>query len=81
MNQKELTKPFMIITNLKKPPTFHGLNRNNSALLGLTNRLSGNHDFIVFKLFYKQVKPLSLGMKCVFEQDLQRFGIRLNKYE
>ena len=32
MSQKELTKTFMMILNLKKPFSLHGLKKNNSAL-------------------------------------------------
>ena len=38
MNQKELTKTFMMISNLKKPFGLHGLYENNSALKGLKSR-------------------------------------------
>ena len=33
MNQKELTRLLMVISNLKKPFSLHGLNKNNSALI------------------------------------------------
>ena len=36
MNQKELNKTFMMISNFKKPFDFHDSYKINSALQGLT---------------------------------------------
>ena len=37
---------------------------------------------VVFNLFYLSIKSLILGTKCVLQhQDLQMFGLNLNKYE
>ena len=33
-------------------------------------------------MFYKQIESQIIGMKCMFRhQDMQLFGLRLNKYE
>ena len=40
------------------------------------------HVYGSFIPFYKAIKSLLLGMKCVFQQqDLQMFGLKLNKHE
>ena len=39
MNQKELTKTFMMISNWIKPFGLHGLYKNISALKGLINNM------------------------------------------
>ena len=37
---------------------------------------------IFFSLFYRHIKSLILGLKCVFEhENLQMFGPKLNNYE
>ena len=42
--------------------------------------LHTKHDYSFFNMFYYQMK--SMGTKCVFKhQDLQMFGLKINKFE
>ena len=42
------------------------------------NHLTTKHNI----LFYQQIKSLLLGMNCVIQhQDLQKFDLKLNRYE
>ena len=46
------------------------------------NHLSADYDYCRFNPFYESIKSLILGVKCVFTyQDLQRIGLKWNKYE
>ena len=46
-------------------------------------RVPTDDDYWLFSIcFYLLTKSLLLGMKCVYKhQDLQKFVLRLNKYE
>ena len=51
------------------------------AVKGLTLKMPST-TIVVFNLFYWPTKSQSLGVKWVFKhQDLQMFGLKLNKYE
>ena len=63
-------------TTAYRPDTTGIITLINVALKGLSETI------VVFNPFYQPFKSLLLGTKCVFEhQDLQMFGLILNKYK